>query len=140
MRHTVMMFAVSLALSGPGLGESVVATRTLRAQTMIAPEDVELVSDSLAGAAADLTAVVGFETKVAIYQGRPVRQDDLRSPALIDRNQTITLIYRRGGLTIIADGRALGRGGAGERITAMNLESKATVEGMVTPDGQLRVN
>lgn len=130
-------------LPGPGgaaLAESVIATRTLRAQTVIAAGDVELIPDDLPLAADDLAAVIGQETRVVVYQGRAVRPGDLGPPALVDRNQNVTLIYRRGGLLIIAEGRALGRGGTGERVRAMNLESRTTVEGTVTADGQLDVN
>lgn len=120
--------------------DSVVATRTIRPQSIIAPEDVDLVPDDLDGAATELTAVVGRQARVAIYQGNALGPAMVTEPTAVERNQSVMLIYRRGGLAIQADGRALGRGAVGDRIRAMNLQSKAMVEGVITADGALQID
>ena len=65
------------------------------------------------------------------YAGRPIPLSGLAPPALVERNQLVTLIFRRGGLDIRADGRALGRGAAGDEIRIMNLGSRSTIFGTV---------
>lgn len=128
-----------LVLTAPALADSVVATRTIRAQTIISIEDLTTVEAALPGALADPALAVGMEARVAIYAGRPVRAQDLSPPALIERNQLVPLIFLSGGLAISTEGRALARGAAGEVIRVMNLSSRNTVNGRVGPDGAIYV-
>lgn len=130
---------LSLILTGPAMAESVVATRTIPAQSVIAPEDVTLVEAVLHGALTDPLDAVGQETRVAIYAGKPVRRSDLGPPTLVERNQLVPLIYRSGGLAISTEGRALARGSEGEVIRIMNLGSRTTVSGRIGPDGAVYV-
>ena len=127
------------ALAVPAPAETLVAARTLRAQTILGPDDVAVVAGVIPGTAADTAEVVGLETRVAIYQGRPIRPADLAPPAIVQRNQTVILTYAAGALTITAEGRALGRGGVGERIKVMNIASRTTVMGVVADDGSVRI-
>ncbi len=128
-----------LALAGSGRADTVVATRTLRAQTVIGAEDVALAASTVAGALIALDEAIGQETRTAIYAGRVIRVDDIGPPALIERNQIVSLVYRRGPLSILAEGRALGRGGVGDSLRVINIASRATVTGLVAPDGTLTV-
>lgn len=126
-------------LAAPAAADSVVAARLLRSQTVIAAEDVMLRAEDMPGALADPTAAVGKEARVNIYAGRPVRPEDLAAPALVERNQVVTLNYSSGGLNIATDARALDRAGPGERIRVMNLASRSTVTGIVMVDGTVNV-
>ena len=128
-----------LLLTAPALAESLVATRTIRAQSVIAAEDVALVEAALPGALADPALAVGLEARVAIHAGRPVRAKDLAAPALVERNQLVRLFFLSGGLAIVTEGRALARGAEGEVIRALNLASRTTVSGRVGPDGAVYV-
>lgn len=128
-----------LTLAVPARGETLVAARTLRAQTVLGPEDVAVVDGAVPGTATDPAEVLGLETRVAIYQGRPIRAADLGPPAIVDRNQAVMLIYAAGPLTITAEGRALGRGGVGDRVKVMNIASRTTLSGVVAGDGTVRV-
>jgi flagella basal body P-ring formation protein FlgA len=128
-----------LAMAGPAAAESLVATRTIRARTLVLPDDVVLVSTELPGALSDPAAAVGLEAKVAIYPGKPLHPGDLGPPTLVERNQTVTLIYLAGGLAISTEGRALARGAEGDEVRVMNLGSRNTVTGRVGPDGEVYV-
>lgn len=128
-----------LLMTVPALAESVVATRTIRALTVIGPEDLTIVEAALPGALSDPALAVGQEARVAIYAGRPVRAQDLGAPALVDRNQLVSLIFLSGGLAISTEGRALARGAEGEVIRVMNLGSRTTVSGRVGADGAIYV-
>lgn len=123
----------------PALADSVVATRTIRAQTALTAEDLTLVAMEIPGALTDTAAAIGQEARVAIYAGRPIRQADLGPSAIIARNQIIALAYTAGGLTILTEGRALARGGVGDVIEVMNLSSRNKVLGQIGPDGVVRV-
>ncbi len=128
-----------LALAGPVSAESLVATRTIRARTVVAAEDLTLVSADLPGALSEADQAVGLEARVAIYAGKPVRPGDLGPPTLVERNQTVTLVYLSGGLAISTEGRALARGSEGDEIRVMNLGSRNTVMGRVGPGGAVFV-
>lgn len=131
-----LLFALS---APPALAESLVAMRTLPARTLITAADLALVDADIPGALGAMADAVGLETRRAIYAGRPVRPEDVGPPALVDRNAIVTLRYQAGSLTIVAEGRALGRGGAGDRVRVLNLSSKTTVEGLIAPDGTILV-
>ncbi len=128
-----------LLLAGPALAESVVATRTLRPNTVIGPEDLTIVDAALPGALTDPALALGLETRVAIYAGRPVLQADLGTPTLVQRNQVVSLVYIAGGLAISTEGRALARGSEGETVRVINLASRTTVRGRIGPDGAVYV-
>ncbi|MCW1919184.1 flagellar basal body P-ring formation chaperone FlgA [Rhodobacter sp. KR11] len=128
-----------LVLTAPALADSLVATRTIKAKTVIAAEDVALVAAAIPGSVASPEEAVGKEARVTLYAGRPIKAADLGSPALVDRNQKVTLLFQTAGLTIRVDGRALDRGGEGDPIRVMNLASRQTVTGLVAADGTIRV-
>lgn len=132
--------AIIVMLAGPALAESVVATRTIRPQEVIAPADVKLSDAQVPGAHQRLEGVIGLEAKYALYPGRAVMRGALTRPALIERNQYVAIIYEMGGLRIVTDGRALDRGAAGERIRVMNMSSRATLFGTITPKGTINVS
>lgn len=128
-----------IAMAQPAAADSLVATRTLRAHSVLQPEDVARVTDDITGAAADIDAVVGLETNVALYAGSAIRLGDLSAPALVERNQIVKLAFTTGTLTIFADGRALARGAEGEVIRVMNATTRVTLTGRIGPDGTVFV-
>lgn len=132
-----LVFLVVFAM--PVSAESLVATRVIRAQTLISAGDVTLVDAEIAGALANPEDVEGLEARVTLYPGRAIRVTDIGPPALVERNQIVTLIYSAGGLGITTDGRALARGGLGDVIRVMNLSSRTVLVAQVAEDGSLRV-
>lgn len=140
MRLPLLLLAALLAFPAPAEEDAtLVATRSLRARTVVAPADVALSPGATPGALTHPEDAIGMETRVAVYAGRPLMPADLGPPALVDRNQIVTMVFSLGGLTITAEGRALGRGGVGERVRVMNLDSRTTVTGVVTDSGMLEV-
>ncbi len=129
-----VLFAASAAAA-----DVVVPTRTLRANTVISHDDVKLVAGDVANVFDRLEDVIGQEARVALYAGRPIRFDSLGPPALIDRNQIVSIRFQGAGLVITTDGRSLERGGVGDRVRVMNLSSRTTVFGFVQSDGSIEV-
>ncbi|SMP07514.1 flagellar basal body P-ring formation chaperone FlgA [Shimia sagamensis] len=126
-------------LAAPVSAEIVVATEIIRANTIIDPGVVGLKRGDVPGVHTDLEAVIGQEARKAIYPGRPVRKADIGAPALVERNQIVTLIYNSSGLKIETEGRSLARAGEGERLRVMNLSSRSTITGTVLPNGNIQV-
>lgn len=134
-----MRWLVALAFALPASAETVVATRTLRPNTLIQPGDVVTVAATVEGALRDPAEAIGQEARVTIYAGRPVRAADLAPPALVERNQIVTLAFQSGPLSIRTEGRALGRAARGEVVRVMNLSSRTVVSGRVEAPGLVTV-
>ncbi|MBV1866495.1 MAG: flagellar basal body P-ring formation protein FlgA [Marinosulfonomonas sp.] len=133
---------VALAIIGfPTLvfGDTLIATRTIRAQTVLTKNDVTILRNNSPNALTGIDDIIGLETRVTLYEGRPINSRDIGPAAIVERNQIVTLMYQRGGLSIAAEARSLGRAGIGEVVRIMNLASRQTVTGIVRHDGTVSV-
>jgi len=130
---------VFVCFASAGSGDIAVPQRTIRARELISAQDIVVKPGKAVGAVSDPANVVGFEARVTLYAGRPIRPGDVSRPAIVDRNQLVTLVFERNGLRITAEGRSLGRGAAGQMIRVMNLASRVSVTGRVRSDGTIGV-
>lgn len=131
---------ILILLGSPAAAETIVAARTIPAQTLIALDDLLLRDVTIAGGETDPLLFVGMESRVALYAGRPIRVGDVSFPAVVERNQIIPLIFVRNGLKISTEGRSLARAGPGEMIRIMNLSSRSTVSARIGEDGAAYVS
>ena len=139
MRALLIPAAIAALSAAPAGADTVVALRTIRPGEVLQPSDLGLVPGSVAGASSHPGEVEGLEARQTLYQGQPVIPMALGPPALFERNEIVGLEYRRGGLSIRAEGRALDRGGVGDRVRVMNLASRRIVEGFVATDGTVQL-
>ena len=130
---------LALFVSLPVKADTVLATQNIRAQSILTAGDLKVIERTISGTIANIDDAIGMEAKVTLYAGRPIRMNDIGPPAIIERNQIVTLVFESGVLTIAADARALGRAGPGDRLRVMNLMSRSTVVGTVRADGSVRV-
>ena len=135
----VARILLSLTLAAPCTAETVVAARTVRPQSVLTAADLTLQDGTMPGSFPSVAALIGKETRVVLYAGRPVLPEDIAAPAIVDRNQIVTLTFARDGLTIRTEGRALGRAGVGDSVRVMNLQSRTTLSGRVQADGSVMV-
>ncbi|MHA3978328.1 flagellar basal body P-ring formation chaperone FlgA [Halovulum sp. GXIMD14794] len=133
------LFLLALTAPAPLEGQVLVVNRTIPAQTIVGAQDVSLQDGEVAGAHRAIDEVVGLETRVTLYPGRPVRMGDLGPAAVIERNEVVTLRYRSGALVIETDGRALDRASVGKGVRVMNLGSRAVVTGRAAGPGLVEV-
>ena len=131
----MIRFLILLCLATPAAADTVVAARTIRAQTLIMPEDLQIRDRDIPGGITDPAEVIGMEARVALFAGRPILPGDLGFPAVVERNQIIALHFQRNGLVISTEGRALDRAGPGDLIRVMNISSRSTVTARVGADG-----
>ena len=131
----IRLLTILCAMATPAAAETLVAARTIPAQSIIGPDDLTMSDQMIPGAVTDASAVVGMEARTALYAGRPIRPSDVVFPAVVERNAIIILTYQRNGLAISTEGRALGRAGPGDVIRVMNLTSRATVTARIGLDG-----
>jgi len=131
---------VVFGMCSSALAEVIVPARTIRANQIITAEDLMRKPVEIDGALSDPLDIIGQETRIVLYAGRAIRAGDIGPPAIVSRNDTVTLVFSRGPLRIAAEGRALGRGSVGETIRAMNLTSRTTVSGTIQANGSIEVN
>jgi flagellar basal body P-ring formation protein FlgA len=136
----IRLASILLVCAGVARADIVVATRTIRPQTVIAPEDLVMRDLAVPGAVTDPDLLIGMEARVALYANRPIQPGDVGFPATVDRNQLITLIFQNGALSISTGGRALDRAGPGDVIQVMNLTSRTTVNARIGTDGAAYVS
>ncbi len=130
---------VLVLAAGAVFAQSVTPVRAIRAQSLIGEADLAMSEDSVAGAFAEIAAVVGQEARTTLYPGRPILTNQIGSPALIERNQVVRMHFNQGALSITTEGRALDRAGIGEPVRVMNLASRQIVTGSVKADGSIEV-
>ncbi len=139
MLRFVAILLVLVATTRPVLAETLMAARTIRSKSILSAADLVVEDSRIPGALTNPEDAIGMEARVVLYAGRPIRPEDIGPPAIIERNQIITLVYLRGTLRISAEARSLGRAGVGDRLRVMNLASRNTVTGVVNADGTVTV-
>jgi flagella basal body P-ring formation protein FlgA len=91
------------------------------------------------GDAATRDRAVGMQARKQLRAGQALRVADLARPDLVQRDQTVTLIYEAAGLYLTIRGKALEGGTEGDVVSVLNLQSKRTVSGVVTGRGLVSV-
>jgi flagella basal body P-ring formation protein FlgA len=71
---------------------------------------------------------------------QPLHAADLVKPAVVQRNDTVTIIYRAPGLVLTLRGEAQEAGALGDSIGVLNAESKRIVQAVVSGPGRVTVN
>ncbi|MEP4194555.1 MAG: flagellar basal body P-ring formation chaperone FlgA [Aliishimia sp.] len=119
--------------------ETVVTVKTVRANTLLTASDLTIKPESVSGGISDVSLVIGMEARVVLYAGRPIKEEHLTEPAIVQRNEIVPLVFEQSGLSISTNGRALDRGAVGDMIRVMNLASRTTLFGKVLSNGAIDV-
>ena len=82
---------------------------------------------------------VGMQARKQMRAGQALRNADLAKPDLVQRDQSVTLIYESAGLYLTIRGKAIEGGTEGDVVSVLNLQSKRTVSGIVIGRGQVAV-
>jgi flagella basal body P-ring formation protein FlgA len=82
---------------------------------------------------------IGMSVRNALAAGRLLRHNDVMRPELVARNEAVTLVYEVPGITLTVRGRAASSGAEGDLIEVLNVQSKRTVQGVVTGPGRVVV-
>jgi flagella basal body P-ring formation protein FlgA len=105
----------------------VVVRRPLGRHQPIDAEDVAVVLRDLtklpAGVFTDTAEVIGMRARRSLYGSTVLRKDLVEVPPLVKRGDLVTIVAEMGVLRITARGEVKDRGGRGERISVINLDS-----------------
>jgi flagellar basal body P-ring formation protein FlgA len=83
--------------------------------------------------------LIGKVARRTLLPGRPVPLVAVADPDLIPRGAPVELVFREGGLTILAQAMSLEAGQAGDMIRVRNLDSGLIIKAIVQADGTVRV-
>jgi flagellar basal body P-ring formation protein FlgA len=86
----------------------------------------------------DPATVVGLSARHQLRPGQPLYAADLMKPEIVQRNDTVTIVYEAPGITLTLRGKAQDSGALGDTISVTNIESKRVVQGTIS--GPDRVN
>jgi flagella basal body P-ring formation protein FlgA len=88
----------------------------------------------------DRDHAIGLAVRTGMRPGRPLRGADLIKPDVVQRNETVTLVYEAPGITLTVRGRAAESGALGDVINVHNGQSKRTVQGVVIGPGRVVIS
>jgi flagella basal body P-ring formation protein FlgA len=89
---------------------------------------------------ADRAHAVGMAARSSLQPGQPLRNDQLMKPELVQRNETVTLVYQVPGITLTVRGKAIEGGADGDVISVLNEQSKRTVQGVIVGPGRVVIS
>jgi flagella basal body P-ring formation protein FlgA len=93
----------------------------------------------IVGEAAGRGRAIGMQVRRSIRAGQALKLTDLAKPDLVQRDQTVTLIFQTAGLYLTIRGKSLDNGTEGDVVNVLNLQSKRTVTGTVIGRGQVAI-
>jgi flagella basal body P-ring formation protein FlgA len=88
----------------------------------------------------DPQAATGLAARHQLRPGQPLHDADLMKPTLVQRNDTVTIIYEAPGLTLTLRGQAQDAGALGDTVSVQNVQSKRIVQGVVSGPGRVTIN
>jgi flagella basal body P-ring formation protein FlgA len=93
----------------------------------------------IVGEAASRERAVGMQVRRSIRAGQALKAADLAKPDLVQRDQSVTLVFQTPGLYLTMRGKSLDNGTEGDVVNVLNLQSKRTVTGTVIGRGQVAI-
>jgi flagella basal body P-ring formation protein FlgA len=87
----------------------------------------------------DIAHAVGQAARSALQPDRPLRAADLMKPEIVQRNESVTLVYQVPGIMLTVRGKAAEGGAEGDVITVLNEQTKRPVQGVVAGPGHVVV-
>jgi flagellar basal body P-ring formation protein FlgA len=122
--------------------EAAVLARGVERNEVIKSSDVVIERRPKAEVGGDVASrdrAVGMQARKQLRAGQALKTADLAKPDLVQRDQSVTLIYESTGLYLTIRGKALEGGTEGDVVNVLNLQSKRTVSGVVVGRGQVSV-
>lgn len=82
---------------------------------------------------------VGLAVRRPLRAGHALRHADVMKPRLVQRDDTVTLVYQVPSILLTVRGKAVEGGAEGDVVGVLNLQSKRTVHGTVIGPGRVAV-
>lgn len=121
--------------------EAAVPVRSLARGEVLKAADVAIERRPKAEIASDTVRdpgnAVGMAARRALRAGQPLHAADLMKPEIVQKNESVTLVYEVPGLILAIRGKAIDSGAQGDVVNVLNIQSKRTVQGTVVGPGRV---
>ncbi len=84
--------------------------------------------------------LVGKVARRTLVPGRPIPLNSTREADVISQGKPVLIVFQSGGLIITGQAVPLQSGGVGDVLSLRNVDSGATIKGVVQADGTVRVS
>ncbi|NNU15381.1 flagellar basal body P-ring formation protein FlgA [Parvularcula sp. ZS-1/3] len=111
----------------------VTASRTLGRGMIIEASDLE-------GDAATREELIGRQLRRSVREGGRLWLSDTSAPLAVMRQSTVSIVFRRGSLRLITEGRAMGQGGVGDSISVTLPGRRSSVMATIIGPGRVEVS
>jgi flagella basal body P-ring formation protein FlgA len=129
---TLVETAPAVVLARPiGRGETIRASDVMLERR---PKP-EVTSDTVSS----IAEIAGMAARVPLRAGPPLHRADLVRPDMVRRDEAVTIIFEVPGIMLTTRGKALESGAEGDLINVLNIQSKRTVQGVVTGPGRVTI-
>jgi len=122
--------------------DAAVLTRNVDRSDMLKSADIVIerrTKAEVGNDAASREQSLGMQMRRPMHAGQPLRTSDLVRPDLVQRDQSVTVIYESPGLYLTTRGKALDSGTEGDVVNVLNPQSKRTLTGVVSGRGQVTI-
>lgn len=138
-RHMFMRYTGTLVETMP----VVVPTRSIGRGETVRTADLAIERRPKAEIVGDIVVTIsdaiGHAARQSLRQSQPLRRADLMQPEMVKRDDNVTLTYEVPGITLTTRGKALDSGSEGDLINVVNVQSKRTLQGIVTGPGRVNI-
>lgn len=118
-------------------------TTTLPAGALLAADNIEMRSVPLklveSQGMVTMADVIGKTLTRQSRQGMMLRPSDITTPALIAKNDVVTIYFRKGLMTLTVKGQAVTSGAKGAPVQVLNLMSKRVISATAIAPGAVEV-
>lgn len=88
----------------------------------------------------DPQSAIGLAARQPMKPGQIIRRGDLAKPELVHRNEPVIMVFEQPGLVLTLRGKALASGAEGDTVDVLNLQSKKTLQGVVSGSGRVTIH
>jgi len=138
-RRTLMRYTGTLVETA----DAVVPIRTIGRGEIVKAADLTVERRPKAEVTGDIAATaaetVGRAARQPLRINQPIRRADLMRPELVKRDDNVTLVYEMPGILLTTRGKAVEAGAEGDLVGVLNLQTKRTIQGIVTGPGRVEI-
>jgi flagella basal body P-ring formation protein FlgA len=120
-----------------------VATRALARGEAIKASDVATERRPKAAVGTDAVGsvdeAIGLAVRQPVRSGQPLRRADLMKSEMVHRDDNLTLVYEVPGILLTTQGKALESGAEGDVINVLNVQTKRTIQGIVSSSNRVTI-
>jgi flagella basal body P-ring formation protein FlgA len=122
--------------------DAVTVTRPVERGEVLKPSDLAVLRrpKTETGLLTGLDTVAGLAARRPLRPGQPLAPVDVMKPEIVQRNDTVTIVYQAPGVTLTLRGQAHDAGALGDTIGVLNAESKRVVQAVISGPDRVTVS